>query len=118
VHSLQWTRKTTRKNAENYDAWAFASAPKTMGRLLRKMGFSLRVNHKTLESGYKNPPPRVVHNRQFRYIRQKRDEFASRENSTYQQQLCRQALGELRDRREVWPNKRKHLLDYGSARAC
>ncbi len=42
------------------------------------MGFSLRVNHKTLESGNKNPPPRRVRNRQFKYIKQKREEFASR----------------------------------------
>jgi hypothetical protein len=44
------------------------------------MGFSLRVNHKTLESGNKNPPPRRVRNRQFKYISQKRDEFTSRES--------------------------------------
>jgi hypothetical protein len=49
---------------------------KTVGRLLKKMGFSLRVNHKNLESGNKNPPPRRVRNRQFKYINGIRKEFA------------------------------------------
>src|SRR5258708_35339508 len=52
----------------------------TVGRLLKQMGFSLRVNQKRLESGNKNPPPRRVRNRQFVYIGRKREEFSSRGN--------------------------------------
>ena len=80
VRGLKWTRKTTRKIARQLhqlDIWISA---KTVGRLLKKMGFSLRVNRKTLESGNKNPPPRRVRNRQFKYIEQKREEFALRAN--------------------------------------
>ncbi len=44
------------------------------------MGFSLRVNRKDLESGNKNPPPRKVRNRQFKYINSKRREFAATGN--------------------------------------
>jgi transposase InsO family protein len=80
VHGLQWTRKTTRKIAGVLRRLGIRISAKTVGRLLREMGFSLRVNHKTLESGNKNPPPRRVRNRQFKYISQKRDEFASRES--------------------------------------
>lgn len=43
------------------------------------MGFSLRVNYKTLESGNKNPPSRRIRNRQFNYINKKRQEFTSRQ---------------------------------------
>ena len=53
---------------------------KTVGRLLKEMGFSLRVNLKNLESGNKNPPPREVRNRQFKYINRKRKQFASAGN--------------------------------------
>jgi len=80
VHGLQWTRKTTRKIAGVLRRLGIRISAKTVGRLLREMGFSLRVNHKTLESGNKNPPPRRVRHRQFKYIRQKRDEFAFRES--------------------------------------
>jgi len=80
MHGLKWTRKTTRKIAAELRRLGIRISAKTVGRLLREMGFSLRVNHKTLESGNKNPPPRRVRNRQFKYISQKRDEFASQES--------------------------------------
>lgn len=78
VHGLKWTRKTTRKIARELCRLGIQIGAKTVGRLLKKMGYSLRVNHKTLESGNKNPPPRRVRNRQFKYIKQKREEFASK----------------------------------------
>ena len=78
VHGLKWTRKTTRKVARQLRRLNIQVSAKTVGRLLKAMGFSLRVNHKNLESGNQNPPPRRVRNRQFRYINQKRKEFASR----------------------------------------
>ena len=80
MHGLKWTHKTTRKIAAELRRLGIRISAKTVGRLLREMGFSLRVNHKTLESGNKNPPPRRVRNRQFKYISQKRDEFASQES--------------------------------------
>jgi len=78
MQGLRWTRKTTRKVARQLRRLDIRISANTVGRLLKKMGFSLRVNHKTLESGNKNPPPRAVRNRQFRYLNQKRKEFASR----------------------------------------
>ncbi|MFQ5790408.1 MAG: ISAzo13 family transposase, partial [Acidobacteriota bacterium] len=80
VHGLKWTRKTTRKIAGELRRVNIRISANTVGRLLKDMGFSLRVNHKRLESGSKNPPPRRVRNRQFQYISQERDEFASRRN--------------------------------------
>jgi hypothetical protein len=77
MHGIKWTRKTTRKVARELRRLNIRISAKTVGRLLKEMGFSLRVNHKTLESGNKNPPPRRVRNRQFKYINQKRQEFAS-----------------------------------------
>jgi hypothetical protein len=44
------------------------------------MGYSLRVNHKIIESGNKNPPPQRVRNQQFQYICRKRKEFSGRNN--------------------------------------
>jgi hypothetical protein len=80
IHGLKWTRKTTRSVAQELrrvDIWISA---KTVGRLLKDMGFSLRVNQKNLESGNKNPPPRQVRNQQFKYINRKRKTFASAGN--------------------------------------
>jgi hypothetical protein len=80
VHGLKWTRKTTRKIARQLRLLGIRIGAKTVGRLLKEMGFSLRVNQKTLESGNKNPPPRRVRNRQFKYIKRNREEFSSRES--------------------------------------
>jgi len=77
IHALKWTRKTTRNVAQELRKLGIRIGAKTVGRLLKDMGFSLRINHKDLESGNKNPPPRRVRNRQFKYINQKREEFAS-----------------------------------------
>src|SRR5438128_4553036 len=78
VHGLKWTRKTTRKIARQLRRLDIRISASTVGRLLKKMGFSLRVNHKRLECGNKNPPPRRVRNRQFKYIKQMREESESR----------------------------------------
>ena len=57
MQGLKWTRKTTRKVARQLCRLDIRISANTVGRLLKEMGFSLRVNHKTLESGNKNPPP-------------------------------------------------------------
>ena len=77
VHGLKWTRKTTRKIAWQLGRLKIRVGATTVGRLLKDMGFSLRVNQKALESGNKNPPPRRVRNRQFKYISKMRKEFAA-----------------------------------------
>jgi hypothetical protein len=75
---LKWTRKTTGNIAQQLARLDIRVSPTTVGRLLRDMGFSLRVNHKRLESGNAHPPPRKVRNRQFRYIGRMRQAFARR----------------------------------------
>jgi Rhodopirellula transposase DDE domain len=78
MSDLKWTRKTTGKIARQLARLNIRVSPKTVGRLLRDMGFSLRVNHKRLESGNAHPPPRKVRNRQFRYLNRMRRDFARR----------------------------------------
>jgi len=76
MSDLKWTRKTTQKIAEQLQRLAIHVSARTVARLLKGMRFSLRVNHKTLESGLKHPPPRKVRNQQFQYIEQRRRRFA------------------------------------------
>lgn len=77
MKGLKWTRRTTRKIARELRRLQIRVSANTVRRLLKRMGFSLRVNHKRLESGNKNPPPRRVRNQQFLYIGRKREEFSS-----------------------------------------
>ncbi len=78
MSDLRWTRKTTKKIAKELKRLAIQVCPKTVARLLKSMGYSLRVNHKKVESGNKNPPPRKVRDQQFTYISQMREAFAKR----------------------------------------
>ena len=69
VSGLKWTRKTTAKIAQQLKRIGIRVSAKTVGRLLKQMNFSLRMNLKSLESGLRNPPDPVQRDQQFRYIR-------------------------------------------------
>ena len=71
ITGLKWTRKTTEKIAKELAKLGIDVSPRTVGRLLKQMGFSLRVNHKKLSSGSK--PDR---DEQFVYINARRECFA------------------------------------------
>jgi hypothetical protein len=78
ISGLKWTRKTTEKIAQQLKRLQIVVCPNTVGRLLKRMGYSLRVNHKRIESAGKHPAPRKVRDRQFEYIHQMREAFAQR----------------------------------------
>jgi hypothetical protein len=69
VSGCKWTRKTTQKIAQQLKRAGIRVSANTVGKLLKDMDFSLRVNLKTLESGLRNPPDPRQRDLQFRYIR-------------------------------------------------
>jgi len=69
VSGCKWTRKTTAKIAQQLKRVDIRVSAKTVGRLLKQMKFSLRLNLKCLESGLRNPPDPRQRDQQFRYIR-------------------------------------------------
>jgi Rhodopirellula transposase DDE domain len=82
MQDLKWSRRAIRKIARQLRRQKIAVSASTVRRLLKQMGFSLRVNHKRLESGNRNPPPRRVRNRQFSYIHRQRQRFKAQANPT------------------------------------
>ena len=80
ISGLKWMRRTTEKVAQQLKRLKIEVSPNTVGRLLKDMGYSLRVNHKKVASGSKNPPSPEVRNQQFEYISQMREKFARRGN--------------------------------------
>lgn len=70
---LKWTRKTTAKIAGELGKLGIRVDPKTVGRILKELGYSLRVNAKKISSG--SGPDR---NAQFEYIKALREQFSSR----------------------------------------
>lgn len=71
ISGLKWTRKTTEKVAGELKGLGINVCPNTVGRLLKELDFSLRVNHKKLSSG--SAPER---DEQFAYISELRQRFA------------------------------------------
>jgi hypothetical protein len=69
VSGCKWTRKTTAKIAQQLKRIGIQVSAKTVGRLLKQMNFSLRLNLKCLESGQSKPPDPRQRDQQFRYIR-------------------------------------------------
>ena len=77
VSGCKWTRKTTAKIARQLKRMGIGVSPKTVGRLLKNMDYSLRKNLKSLESGLKNPPAPPQRDRQFCYIRSQIQDYAA-----------------------------------------
>jgi hypothetical protein len=73
VTGLKWTRKTTAKIAGEMGRLGIAVDAKTVGRLLKQLGYSLRVNSKKLSSG--SGPDRDA---QFEHIKALRERFSNR----------------------------------------
>jgi hypothetical protein len=69
ISGVKWTRKSTRKVAAELSRQGHPTSPRTVWRLLRELGFSLKSNVKKL-SGKRHPD----RERQFQYIRKKRQE--------------------------------------------
>jgi len=72
ITGVKWSRRTTRKIAAELTALGIAVSKNTVGRLLKEMGFKLRVNRKQIAST-KNPQ----RNQQFLYIGEQRERFAN-----------------------------------------
>lgn len=71
---LKWTRKTTEKIASELSNLDIQVSPNTVGRLLKEMDFSLRVNHKKLSSGSRSD--QAERDEQFVYISRQKKKFA------------------------------------------
>ena len=113
MRGLKWTRRATRTIARQLRRLPLRISASTVGRLLKKMGFSLRVNHKRLESGVKNPPPRRVRNRQFNYLGRKRKEFTSRGNPLISVDAKKkEPIGNFKNPGACWEKKPQLVKDH------
>ena len=54
---LKWTRKTTQKISVELNRLKIDVSANTVGRLLKQMGFSLKLNRKSIQSGLKTKQP-------------------------------------------------------------
>ncbi len=75
ISGLRWTRKTRAKVATQLNNLGIPISVTTVGVLLKKMRFSLRVNRKKLCGALQTTWQRRIRNQQFGYIRRMRELF-------------------------------------------
>lgn len=76
MSGLKWTKKTTRKIAEELATLGIQVSHQTVLKLLRQMDFSLRGNNKAVAVGADgSKQAKVERNLQFEYIKTLRDSF-------------------------------------------
>lgn len=110
---LKWTRKTIQKIANELCIHGINVSANTVAKLLRQMGFSLRVNSKNLESGNRKPPSPEKRNHQFEYISQKRDEFALKGNPSISVDTKKKELiGNFKNQGRTWEQQAIEVNDH------
>ena len=84
ITGLKWTRKTTEKVTNELKALGIKEVNRTsVGRLLKELGYSLKVNHKKRALGEnRTPEARAQRDQQFEYINLLRTQFADEGNPT------------------------------------
>lgn len=78
ITGLKWTRRTTAKVATELQALGIEVSARTVAKLLKKMDFSLRVNHKKLSTG--NKKLSAQRDAQFACIAEVRERFTAEGN--------------------------------------
>ncbi|MDA3790212.1 MAG: ISAzo13 family transposase, partial [Desulfobacula sp.] len=79
ITGLKWTRKTTEKIACELKRQGILVCANTVGKLLNKLDFSLKVNHKKNEMNSKLDPK--DRDQQFKYIAKTREYFMKNNHS-------------------------------------
>jgi len=85
----------------------------TVCRLLKNMGFSLRVNSKKIESGMTNPPDPKKRDQQFGHIGNLREQFAKHGLPTISVDTKKKELiGNFKNNGQAWQQKATEVYDH------
>jgi len=113
MKSLKWTRKSLNKIASELKTIGIIVSSNTVGRLLKAMGYSLRINLKTIESGNANPPTPEARNQQFEYIENQREEHEASGNPTISVDTKkRELVGNFKNNGSSWRRDPIHVKDH------
>ena len=98
ITGLKWTHRTTEKLSEELKNAGILVCSRTVARLLEKMKFALRVNHKK-----KSTISKPQRNEQFEYIGQKRQAFEGQGRPVVSvDSKKKEMIGEFKNPGRVW----------------
>jgi hypothetical protein len=111
---LKWTRKATRKIARALQQEGIMVSAKSVARILKKMGYSLRANRKKLAlSGNGSKHERKQRDLQFRHIRSSRESFASQGEPIISVDTKKKELiGNFKNPGRVWRDRDRPVADH------
>jgi len=113
ISGLKWTRKTTRKIAKELKAININVSEKTVARILKEMGYSLRVNQKSIESGGKNPIDPKDRNKQFEHIEIQCKRYAKNGNPVISVDTKKKELiGNFKNQGRCWEKSPIPVYDH------
>ena len=111
---LKWTRKATRKVAAALQQEGIMVSDKSVARLLKKMGYSLRANRKKLAlSGNGSKRERKQRDLQFRHICSSRESFAGQGEPIISVDTKKKELiGNFKNPGRVWRDCDRPVADH------
>jgi hypothetical protein len=105
---LKWTRRTTQKLSDHLRTIGICVSARTVARLLKSLGFSLRVNHKKICRV--SPAER---DQQFRYIKRQRSRFGGRRLPIISVDTKKKELiGNFKNPGRTWEDAPTLVLDH------
>jgi hypothetical protein len=108
VTGVKWTRRTTSKIATELRSMGIDVGARTVARLLRGLGYSLRVNHKRVSRG--SGPDR---NEQFEHISEQRTSFADRDLPIVSiDSKKKEKVGNFKNNGTAWRKSPELVLDH------
>ena len=118
ITGLKWTRKTTGKIARQLKSLGIQVSANTVAKLLKDMGFSLRVNHKKISSGGKKLSPEAQRKRdeQFCFIGDQRESFARKGIPTISVDTKKkEQIGNFKNQGATWGRQSRPTNDHDFA---
>lgn len=113
ISGLRWTRKTRSNVARQLTKSGIPIGATTVGVLLKKMDFSLRVNRKKLCSGNQTPEKRRLRNQQFGNIRRTREQFTQQGDPVISVDTKKKEIvGNFKNNGSTWEHEPRPVHDH------
>ena len=115
ITGLKWTRKTTQKLANELKALGIKEVNRTtVGRLLKQLDYSLKVNHKKKALGAnKTSEARQQRNQQFEYLNRLRDQFVDEGDPIISVDTKKKEMvGDFKNNGASWRKKAFEVSDH------
>ena len=113
VSGCKWSRRSTAKISGQLTRLGIHVSSRTVARLLKDMGYSLRIHVKTIESGSRSRRDPVLRDRQFAYIKRQRRDFTQRHLPIISiDSKSRELIGPFHRKGRVWSDRAIEVLDH------